>query len=168
MDLITIYQDNNLQVEIESIALLYLEAIANSQLKLSPYEASLILELLLEKVNQKFDLKDKKVITTQTIPILNRKEIFDLNDVYCALEDAVLLLSEAFDLTKGQLDNEWKYQISNYISSHYYLTYRKKCDIIFLDEKVHRVSAAIVILDGDRLLLLPLSINEDDFYQRLG
>ena len=168
MDLITIYQEQELKVEIEILALLYLEALANNELKLSPLEAELVLDLLLSKISRQFDLKDKKVITTQRVPILNRKQIFDLNETYAALEDAVLLLSEAFDLTSGNLTNEWKNQMSNYISSHYFLTYNKKCDIIFLDEKVHRVSAAIVILDGDNLILLPLSINEDDFYQRLA
>lgn len=167
MTLITVYEANNYKIEIEESALKFLEFIANSEIRLNPIATEHIVYTILDKISNNFELKDKKVITTAKIPILNRNKIFNLSEAYQGLEDALLLLSECFDQTRGQLTQEWKSNLSLYIKSHYILTYSKKCDIIFFDKKDMGVSGAIVLLDGDKLLILPISLNEDDFYQKL-
>lgn len=167
MNLITIYETKDYKVEIEEATLKFLEFIANSEIRLNPIAAEHIVYTILDKIANDFELKDKKVITTAKVPILNRNKIFDLSETYQGLEDALLLLSECFDQTKGQVTQEWKNNLSLYIKSHYILTYSKKCDIIFFDKKDVGVSGAIVLLDGDKLLILPISLNEDDFYQKL-
>lgn len=161
---VTVCERNGYKVEIEKTALDFLEFLANTEIRLNPVAAEYIVYTILDKISKDFDLKDKKVITTAKVPILRRHNIFDLSETYCELEDALLLLSESFDATIGNTTKEWKETVSLYIKSHYILTYSKKCDIIFLDKKDMEVSGAIVLLDGDKLLILPISLNEDDFY----
>lgn len=167
MNLITVCEQNGYKVEIEKTALEFLEFVVNSEIRLNPIAAEHIIYTILDKISKDFNLKDKKIITTSKIPILRRHKIFDLSETYQALEDALLLLSESFDATVGKTTQEWRETVSLYIKSHYILTYSKKCDIIFFDKKDMEVSGAIVLLDGDKLLILPISLNEDDFYQRL-
>lgn len=164
---VVICEQNGYKIEIEKAALDFLEFIANAEIRLNPIAAEHIIYTILDKISKDFDLKDKKIITTAKVPILRRHNIFDLSEAYQGLEDALLLLSESFDITVGEITKEWKETISLYIKSHYILTYSKKCDIIFFDKKDMEVSGAIVLLDGDKLLILPISLNEDDFYQRL-
>lgn len=167
MELIEIYQSEEQQVSIYKWVLDYLEFSINNEFRLNDIQAEEVLAKTLNTIYKDFDLHGKKIITTSKVPILKRGAIFDLAEPYQGLEDAVLLLSESFDLTKDKLTQEWKNYLSNYIKAHYFLTFHKNCDIIFFVETVHRVSCSIVLLDGDNLYLLPISLNEDDFYQKL-
>ena len=167
MELITIYNENEIEVQIFGFAADYLEYLANSYKRLLPMQAEEILSIILNEISQTSSLKDKKIITTSQISILSRKKIFNLVEEYKELEDALLLLSEAFDLTTGKVSEDWKINVKNYIKSHYFLTFQKNCDIIFFSERVHEVSLAIVLFKEDKILILPLTLNEDDFYQKL-
>ena len=108
MDLITIYKDNGCEVKTFDFVANYLENYINSANILLPLEQEELLSFVLDIISKKQVLKNKKVITTSHVPILHRGDIFNLTEEYSKLEDAVLLLSEAFDKTKGKLSSEWK------------------------------------------------------------
>lgn len=167
MDLIKIYQSEDCSVIAYKWVLNYLEHIINTEFRLDDIQAEQVLMNILKDICNDFDLYQKKIITTSKIPILSRGSIFDLVEPYQGLEDAVLLLSDAFDQTEGKLTKEWKKYLSNYIKAHYFLTFHKNCDIIFFVETIYKVSCAIVLLDGENLYILPISLNENDFYQKL-
>lgn len=167
MGLITIYKDNNIEVQTFDIVVEYLEYIANTYKRLSPLQMEEVLALILDKISKDYSLKGKKIITSSQISILTRKKIFNLQDDYKNLEDALLLLSECFDRTSGKISQEWKINIKNYIKAHYFLTFQKNCDIIFFVERAYEVSLAIVLFEEDKVLILPITLNEDEFYQKL-
>lgn len=168
MDLITIYKDDGCEVKTFDFIVNYLENYINNTNILLPLEQEELLSFVLDIISKKQTLKNKKIITTSCVPILHRGNIFNLTEEYSKLEDAVLLLSEAFDKTKGKLSSEWKDQLSNYIKAHYFLTFQKNCDIIFFVEKIYGISLEIVLYEDNEIFLLPISLNEDDFYQKLS
>lgn len=168
MELVTLYKDNNNEVKMFDFAIKQLEDFVNSVNTLTALEQEEILALILDKISKQTSLKEKKIITTSKVPILNRGQVFNLVEEYIDLEDAVLLLSEVFDKTTKKVSSEWKSALREYISSHYFLTFQKKCDIIFFVEKIYGVSLEIVLYKDDEILLLPISLNEDDFYQKLS
>lgn len=167
MDLITIYENEDLKVSMLPPALNYLEFLINNEIQLSAAATETVLNETLNLAKDNFSLSKKKIITSSKVPILHRGQTFELIKPYDGLEDAVLLLSEIFDVIKGRLTKEQKINLSNYIKSHYFLTFNKKCDIIFIDDEVQKVSCSIILEDGDNLYILPIFLNEDDFYQKL-
>lgn len=171
MEFITIYKDNDQEVLMLDIAAKQLEFVANTYLKLSSIQTEEVLDEVFFQLSKEFNFKDKiknkKIITSSEIAILSRNKIFDLVDAYHELEEAVLLLSEVFDLTSGIVSNQWKDNVRNYIRSFYFLTFQKNCDIIFFSEKVHEVSLAIVLFKENEIFILPISLNENDIYYKL-
>lgn len=167
MELTTVYKDKEVEVQMIKSAAEYIEYIVNTYKRLSPIQMEEVLSIILREAAKDYSLKDKKIITTSQISILSRKKIFDLLEPYDIFDDAVLLLSEAFDLTKGIVSDEWKNNIKNYIKAHYFLTFQKKCDIIFFSEKIYDITLSIILIEDDKIFILPIALNEDDFYCKL-
>lgn len=167
MDLITIYKNETVEVQMIRAAAEYIEYVANTYKRLSPFQMEEVLSIILKAAAKDYSLKNKKIITTSQVSILSRKKIFDLLEPYDILEDAVLLLSEAFDLTRGKVSEEWKNNIRNYIKAHYFLTFQKKCDIIFFSDENYDISLSIILIEENKIFILPITLNEDDFYCKL-
>lgn len=167
MELITIYEDNEQKIEMLKFVADYLTELLNKEIRLTQLEAEQMLNESLYPLRKIQDLKGRKVITTNKIPILHRHKIFSLFPAYKELTEAVLLLSDAFDKTVGKLNDEQKLSIQNLIQLYYKTQLGLDCVLIFFDDNIKKVSGFIGLFLEETIIIFPFFLNEEDNFQTL-
>lgn len=145
----------------------YLTYMRNHDFRLEGLEAERLLEDCLDYLSLMVNLKGKKIYTSSAVPYLHRNKIFNLTEKYQELEEAVLLLSECFDETKGALTEEWKRGVEILIGLYYKLQQHKQCIVNIFDKKRFGVSGFMALVKEEDILIFPFALNEDDNYYRL-
>lgn len=79
---------------------------ANNQKQLSQIEFEMMTQDVLTYVEPLFDLKGKRVISTSKAMIVNRGKMAAITNIYGPLTDAILMVSEAFDLTEKEVTHD--------------------------------------------------------------
>lgn len=106
MQKVIIYQDDETKVEMYKPFADQLSHYYNTQFKVTTDEIGKVLKTVMHLFSLKgWNILDGIVVSSK-IPILNRGKIFELDERYEPLEDALILLTEHFDNTKGPLSNE--------------------------------------------------------------
>lgn len=160
MDFVTIYEDNKQKVMMPKCIADELNYIANNQKQLSQIEFDMITQDALTYVEPIFTLKGKQVISTSKAMIINRGKIAAITNIYDPLSDAILLVSESFDLTEKTVSHEWKLDMEIMIKLYYQLQAGQKCIAHFYDVKTNGISGFIALELEDNILILPFILNE--------
>jgi hypothetical protein len=106
MQKVIIYQDDETKVEMYKPFADQLSRYYNTQFRVTSDEIGKVLKTIMHLFSLKgWNILDGIVVSC-AIPILNRGKIFELEERYEPLEDALILLAEYFDNTKGPLSNE--------------------------------------------------------------
>ena len=140
---------------------------ANNQKQLSQMEFEMMTQDVLTYVEPLFDLKGKRVISTSKAMIINRGKMVAIANIYDPLIDAILMISEAFDLTEKEVTHDWKVDMEILIKLYYKTQSEQKCVAHFYDVKTNGVSGFIALELQDNILILPLILNEEGKVWRL-
>lgn len=145
----------------------YLEHLINTEVQLNSLAAEQVLEAALDYLRTIQGLKGRRIVTTSKVPILHRKKVFTLLKPYEGLTEAVLLVSDAFDRTVGELNNVQKNQLCDLIHLYYKTQLGLDCVLYFFDEEINKVSGFFALFQAENIYLLPFNLNDKDFYQTL-
>lgn len=167
MDKVEIYNNDDTTVEMYKLFADYLNFRMNNDFQLSPIEAEEIYLQCLDYVQEYIGLRGTNVIASSRVPVLNRNGVFTLTDSYKELEEAILLLSDAFDNTEGEVTKDWKIQVEVLVKFYYSLLKDMQCVLHMFEEKSHGVSGFCCLREGDNVYLLPFALNENDDYWSL-
>lgn len=163
MDFVAIYEDNEQKVYMPKKIADELNFIANSQKQLSKMEFEQFTQEALEYLDNFFQIKGKEhgVISTSKAIILSRGKYCHVTEIYQALTDAILLVSEAFDNTEGQVTLQWKMDLEIMVRLYYQLESSQKCIAHFYETTLNGISGFIAIELEDSILILPIVLNEE-------
>lgn len=140
----------------------------NKRFKLGSIEAEEVVRSGIEYIKGLHDIKGKKITASAIVPIFNRNtEFVELLPPYEDLEDATLLMQQSFDNTEGKLSQHQKQDFASLINLYYKTQFNQNCEVLFFKEKIYEVSGILIFVAEDRVLLMPFSLNETDFYQTL-
>lgn len=172
MNLVPIYKNDDLIISIDKTMADYLEKRINSYFILHKTMIENVIELALDNfVANGGNPKGKKVISTDQIPIFHRGKIFEVQQPYDCFEEAILLISAAFDNTKGEVTDNWKKLIQILVSTYYSTQLSQFCLAYFptncLSIGRHKISGILTFEKENVIIILPFELNEDDFYQTL-
>lgn len=167
MEFVTIYENEEQKVMMPKPIADELTFRANNQKQLSQMEFEMMTQDVLTYVEPLFDLKGKRVISTSKAMILNRGKMAAITNIYDPLTDAILMVSEAFDLTENEVTHDWKVDMEILIKLYYKTQSEQKCVAHFYDVKTNGVSGFIALELQDNILILPLILNESGETQRL-
>lgn len=167
MEFVTIYENEEQKVMMPKPIVDELTFRANNQKQLSQMEFEMMTQDVLTYVEPLFDLKGKRVISTSKAMILNRGKMAAIINIYDPLTDAILMVSEAFDLTENEVTHDWKVDMEILIKLYYKTQSEQKCVAHFYDVKTNGVSGFIALELQDNILILPLILNEEGKIQRL-
>lgn len=164
MQKVIIYQDDETKVEMYKPFADQLSHYYNTQFKVTTDEIGKVLKTVMHLFSLKgWNILDGIVVSSK-IPILNRGKIFELDERYEPLEDALILLTEHFDNTKGPLSNEQKQEIADAIEYYYKTENETECLIHFFCKPLYRIDGVMAIHNGKEILCLPLCLNDTDKY----
>lgn len=163
MDFVAIYEDNEQKIYMPKKIADKLNFIANNQKQLSKMEFEQFTQEALEYLDNYFQIKGKKhgVISTSKAIVLSREKYFHITEIYQVLTDAILLVSEAFDNTEGQVTLQWKMDLEIMIRLYYQFEQNQKCIAHFYEVITNGVSGFIAIELEDSILILPVVLNEE-------
>lgn len=170
MGLVTIYEDDNKKIAMPESLVKMFNKMINDYFSLSKSDMEKVLDKCFDYISSisprhRENLRGKNAITSSDVPILSRGKIFELSNYGILFEDAVLLLSEYFDKTKGKLTLDWKFQIEGLIRYHYSLSYNTTCIVHLFDENYLGVSGFMAIIKNDLIIIHYIYLNEDDKFQ---
>lgn len=170
MPLVTIYEDDTQKIEMPSALVKIFNKLINEYFTLKKEDMEKVLDKSVDYLHStlpnEIPLEGKRIVTSSDVPRLSRGKIFELSTYGVLFEDAVLLLSEYFDRTKGKVNLNWKYQVEQLIKNHYDLSYDINCIVHFFDENYYGVSGFMALVKNDLLLIHFLYLNEDDISYR--
>ena len=167
MDFVTIYENEEQKIMMLKPIADELMFRANNQKQLSQIEFEMMTQDVLTYVEPLFDLKGKRVISTSKAMIINRGKMVAIANIYDPLIDAILMISEAFDLTEKEVTHDWKVDMEILIKLYYKTQSEQKCVAHFYDVKTNGVSGFIALELQDNILILPLILNEEGKVWRL-
>ena len=167
MEFVIVYEDKEQKVMMPKLIADELVFRANNQKQLSQIEFEMMTQDILTYIEPLFDLKSKRVISTSKAMIMNRGKIATITNIYDSLTDAILMISEAFDLTKKEVTHDWKVDMEILIKLYYKTQYGQKCIAHFYDVKTNGISGFIALELQDNILILPLILNEEGKVWRL-
>lgn len=167
MEFVTIYENEEQKIMIPKPIADELMFRANNQKQLSQIEFEMMTQDVLTYVEPLFDLKGKRVISTSKAMILNRGKISAITNIYEPLTDAIVMISEAFDLTEKEVTHDWKVDMEILIKLYYKTQSEQKCIAHFYDVKTNGVSGFIALELQDNILIFPLILNENGENQSL-
>ncbi len=167
MEFVTIYENEEQKVMMPKPIADELMFRVNNQKQLSQIEFEMMTQDVLTYVEPLFDLKGKRIISTSKAMILNRGSLATITNIYDPLTDAILMVSEAFDLTEKEITHDWKVDMEILIKLYYKTQSEQKCIAHFYDVKTNGVSGFITLELRDNILILPLILNENEETQRL-
>ncbi len=167
MEFVTIYENEEQKVMMLKPIADELTFRANNQKQLSQMEFEMMTQDVLTYVEPLFEIKGKRVISTSKAMILNRGKMAAITNIYDPLNDAILMVSEAFDLTENEVTHDWKVNMEILIKLYYKMQSEQKCVTHFYDVKTNGVSGFIALELQDNILILPLILNESGETQRL-
>lgn len=167
MEFVTIYENEEQKVMMPKSIADELTFRANNQKQLSQMEFEMMTQDVLTYVEPLFEIKGKRVISTSKAMILNRGKMAAITNIYDPLNDAILMVSEAFDLTENEVTHDWKVNMEILIKLYYKMQSEQKCVTHFYDVKTNGVSGFIALELQDNILILPLILNESGETQRL-
>lgn len=160
MDFVTIYENEEQKIMMLKPIADELMFRANNQKQLSQIEFEMMTQDVLTYVEPLFDLKGKRVISTSKAMIINRGKMVAIANIYDPLIDAILMISEAFDLTEKEVTHDWKVDMEILIKLYYKTQCEQKCVAHFYDVKTNGVSGFIALELQDNILILPFILNE--------
>lgn len=168
MEKVTVYENNEIQVEMYKTVADWLQHLRNNEYRLNPIEQEQVLEEMLEQLRlTKEDLDGRRIVTTSKVPIIHRSTLpFELLPPYEIFMDAILLLSEALDNEDNQVDKTWKRNVARLVA--YYSTYVNKedCRLIFFPIP-EKVTGFFTCTNEKQIILLPFILNDSDNFYRL-
>lgn len=168
MNLITIYKDNEKKVEMPQEIVDIFNKTINEFFTLKKEDMEKVLDKSVGYLKEMYlsyvSLEGKSIITSSDVPRLHRGKIFELSSYGIPFEDAVFLLSDYFDKTKGKLTSDWKYKLEHLILLHYQLLYNTDCIVHIFDENYLGVSGFMSIAKNDLLLIHFFYLNEDGIF----
>lgn len=167
MDFVTIYENEEQKIMMLKPIADELMFRANNQKQLSQIEFEMMTQDVLTYVEPLFDLKGKRVISTSKAMIINRGKMVAIANIYDPLIDAILMISEAFDLTEKEVTHDWKVDMEILIKLYYKTQSEQKCVAHFYDVKTNGVSGFIALELQDNILILPFILNESGETQSL-
>lgn len=167
MEFVTIYENEEQKVMMPKPIADELAFRANNQKQLSQMEFEMMTQDVLTYVEPLFDLKGKRVVSTSKAMIFNRGKMAAITNIYDPLNDAILMVSEAFDLTEKEVTHDWKVDMEILIKLYYKTQSEQKCVAHFYDVKTNGVSGFIALELEDNILILPFILNESGETQRL-
>lgn len=163
MKKVIIYQDNEQKVTMPLSCASYLNALFNTQFRLSTAAAEQILNMSLEVLEQKDKIsKGIKIISSTKVPIVNRGQFFETATGYEDLMPAIITIFDFFDSTIGELTDDEKEELSFLIEQFYEENYGQYCMLYFFPEEIYNVTATLSLVLDNKLLVLPLTFNETD------
>lgn len=167
MEFVTIYENEEQKIMIPKLIADELMFRANNQKQLSQIEFEMMTQDVLTYVEPLFDLKGKRVISTSKAMIVNRGKMSAITNIYSPLTDAILMVSEAFDLTEKEVTHDWKVDMEILIKLYYKTQSEQKCVAHFYDVKTNGVSGFIALELKDNILILPFILNESGEVQSI-
>ena len=167
MNLVTIYSDEDKTIQMPKTIVDKFNIMLNEHFTLKKEEMEDVLDKCFEYIStiEHESLAGKNAITSSDVPILSRGKIFELSNYGILFEDAVLLLSEYFDRTKGRLTLKWKSEIEELIRCHYSLSYNTPCIVHLFDENYLGVTGFMAIIKKDIIIIYYVYLNEEDKFQ---
>ena len=160
MEFVTIYEDKEQKVMMPKRIADELTFKANNQKQLSQMEFEMMTQDVLTYVEPLFDLKGKRVISTSRAMIINRGKMTAITNIYDPLTDAILMVSEAFNLTEKEVTHDWKVDMEILIKLYYKTQNEQKCVAHFYNVKTNGISGFIALELQDNILILPFILNE--------
>ena len=167
MEFVTIYENEEQKIMMPKLIADELMFRANNQKQLSQIEFEMMTQDVLTYVEPLFDLKGKRVISTSKAMIVNRGKMSAITNIYSPLTDAILMVSEAFDLTEKEVTHDWKVDMEILIKLYYKTQSEQKCVAHFYDVKTNGVSGFIALELKDNILILPFILNESGEVQSI-
>ena len=167
MNLTTVYEDDNIKVELPPQLVKIFNETINEFFTLSKDDTEIMLRKSTDYVEERHPnlLRGiKGAVTSSDVPRLHRHKIFELSNYGTLFEDAVLLLSEYFDMTKGKVTSSWKSQIEEIIYNHYQLAYNTPCILHVFEENYKEVSGFMAVIKNELAIFYYFSLNEDDIF----
>ena len=161
MELINVYEDDDTQVIMAKPLVDTFNKMLEYRYSLGAIDYEEFIHDSLDILNWEFVLKGKRVITSARVSIISRNKMVETPSAYDELLDAILILSECFDITEGEISKGWKMDMGVLIKLYYRLQYQRNCVLHIYDETTNGVSGFIALDDEESILIFPFFLNED-------
>lgn len=167
MEFVTIYENEEQKVVIPKRIADELQFIGTHQRQLSKIEQEQFLYDTLDYVKNFFELKGKRIVTDSKAIILSKGSFVNITEVYDSLTDAMLMISESYDIVEKEPTLQWKIDLELMIKLYYKLINNQNCIVHFYNIKANGVSGFAALEEDDKVLILPIVFNEDGNQLRL-
>lgn len=165
MELVNIYQDDNMKVDLPQQFVEYFNYKINCGFQLSSLEMEDVLDEILEYLEANgVNVKGKYIITSAHIPYINRGKSIEVTEKYQDIQEALSILNECFNNTQNKVDNNWTQNIELFVKLYYNLYKQQKCILHFFEKEKHKVSGFCSLIKADKLLILPFNLNDEGIY----
>lgn len=159
MELVPIYEDDDIKIEMYKEIIDELKMNADL-VSLNSIAAEEIVKIIINTI-PKDKIRDRVLSVARKIPVIHRGKLsFTLFNGFEVFDEAVLLISSAFDLTKQEFSKIQKLKLMILIDYYYELQGLGLCKCIFFEDSVHRVSGFLFYVGDEKVYCLPFILSE--------
>lgn len=159
MELIPIYEDDNTKIEIYKKVIDVLRQ--NTDLvTLNSIAAEDIVKIIIKTI-PKEKLEEKILSVANKVPIIHKNNLsFTLFNGFEVFNEAVLLISSAFDLSIKEFSKIEKLKLMILIDYYYELQGLGQCRCVFFENPIHNVAGFLYYISEEKVYCLPFILSE--------